>query len=573
MVYTTSDNNYATARFIVGSSGQANYLTIASAIAAASSGNTIFILPGTYTENLTLKVGVDLCAYDCDALTPNVTISGTCTLTTAGTVSLSGLCLQTNSAAAIAVTGNAASILNIKNCLLNFTNNTGLTYSSSSASSLISVYQSVLNLGTTGIAFFAHSGAGSLFFFNCRGNNSGGSSTASTASNGGLNIQNSSFNAPITTSSTNILTSSTSTYNTGVLNVTALTHGGDSNSALQLCNFLSGSASSISVSTNIMLRYCTFDCTNTNVIAGAGTVTYTALSFSNTGVGISATPAGGNNKMGSLNLITPLEVASGGTGRATLTNHGVLIGASTTAITQLGTGSSGQVLQSGGASADPAYSTAAFPATATGTGTILRADGTNWAATTSTYPNTNAVNTLLYASSANVMSALATANSGVLATNGSGVPSITATPTVTSITFGSGTALGTYVQGSFTPTLFGASTAGVTTYTLQVGEYTQIGNIVFFALDVAASAATGTGNVVIGGFPVNVVNSQNNIQATCKVGSLTWPALTTETTLQLSPNGTQSLIATSGSTVASGSFLQMANATQTVRASGFYFTS
>ncbi len=54
----------------------------------------------------------------------------------------------------------------------------------------------------------------------------------------------------------------------------------------------------------------------------------------------------------------------------------------------LATGSAGQVLQSGGASADPVYSTATYPATATGTGKILRADGTNWAATTATYPNT-----------------------------------------------------------------------------------------------------------------------------------------------------------------------------------------
>ena len=119
-------------------------------------------------------------------------------------------------------------------------------------------------------------------------------------------------------------------------------------------------------------------------------------------------------------------VAGGGTGRITLTNHGVLVGAGTTAITQLAAGSSGQVLQSGGASADPSYSTATFPATATSTGTILRADGTNWVATTSTYPNTNAVSTLLYASATNVMSALATANGGVLVTSNTGVPSILA---------------------------------------------------------------------------------------------------------------------------------------------------
>lgn len=67
-------------------------------------------------------------------------------------------------------------------------------------------------------------------------------------------------------------------------------------------------------------------------------------------------------------------------------------------------------------------STPTFPNSASSTGTILRADGTNWVATTSTYPNTNAVSTLLYASSANVMAALATTNSAFLRTDGSGVP-------------------------------------------------------------------------------------------------------------------------------------------------------
>lgn len=109
---------------------------------------------------------------------------------------------------------------------------------------------------------------------------------------------------------------------------------------------------------------------------------------------------------------------------ATYTAHGVLIGEGTSSIVALAAGSAGQVLQSGGASADPAYSTATFPATATGTGTLLRADGTNWVATTSTYPNTNAVSTLLYASATNVMSALATANNSVVLTNATGVPSL-----------------------------------------------------------------------------------------------------------------------------------------------------
>ncbi len=103
---------------------------------------------------------------------------------------------------------------------------------------------------------------------------------------------------------------------------------------------------------------------------------------------------------------TTIAVANGGTGAVTLTNHGVLIGQGTSPIVATAAGTAGQVLQSGGAAADPLYSTATYPSTATGTGTILRADGTNWAATTATYPNTAATGDLLYGSATNVVSAL-----------------------------------------------------------------------------------------------------------------------------------------------------------------------
>lgn len=75
-----------------------------------------------------------------------------------------------------------------------------------------------------------------------------------------------------------------------------------------------------------------------------------------------------------------LAVADGGTGASTaadartnlgitniatqtVTQYDVLVGASSNGITSIGPGTSGQVLQSGGASANPAYSTATYPAT------------------------------------------------------------------------------------------------------------------------------------------------------------------------------------------------------------------
>lgn len=63
------------------------------------------------------------------------------------------------------------------------------------------------------------------------------------------------------------------------------------------------------------------------------------------------------NGAGSFTALTnPLTVANGGTGRATLTNHGVLVGAGTSAITQLAVGATNSVMV-GSTGADPSFST------------------------------------------------------------------------------------------------------------------------------------------------------------------------------------------------------------------------
>jgi len=75
---------------------------------------------------------------------------------------------------------------------------------------------------------------------------------------------------------------------------------------------------------------------------------------------------------------------------ATFTAHGVLIGEGTSGIAALAAGSAGQILRSGGASADPAYSTATYPATAGTSGKVLISDGTNIVSSTPTFPNASA---------------------------------------------------------------------------------------------------------------------------------------------------------------------------------------
>jgi len=99
------------------------------------------------------------------------------------------------------------------------------------------------------------------------------------------------------------------------------------------------------------------------------------------------TPSSGNvNILGSGSITTSGSGATETIALTGLTNHSLLVGAGTSTITKLSTGISGQVLQSGGASADPAYSTATYPSTATISGRILAANGTNWVTSTVTFP-------------------------------------------------------------------------------------------------------------------------------------------------------------------------------------------
>lgn len=87
-------------------------------------------------------------------------------------------------------------------------------------------------------------------------------------------------------------------------------------------------------------------------------------------------------------VVTYVGTATSGSITGTTTTHDVIIGTGTNSVGSVGPGSAGQVLQSGGASADPSYSTPTYPSASGSAGKILRADGTNNVYSTATYPDT-----------------------------------------------------------------------------------------------------------------------------------------------------------------------------------------
>jgi len=337
--HALATNNYGPAKFIVdASAANGTHTTIAAALTSASSGDTIFIRPGTYTENLTLKAGVNLTGYGCDASPTGlstVIISGKATFTAAGTVNISNLQLQTNSDFFLAVTGSANSIVNINNAYLNMSNNTGISYTTSGTGSNINIRNCVGNLGTTGIAVFAHSGGSNINFGDTSINNTGGSSTASTCSSGAVTLTNTYLSNPVTCSGTGSFNAQHSAIDSNATNSTALTTVAGQQHTLYYVRLASGSATPISVGGTVITDALTLSHTNAAATGGAGTLTYNSIFQDQTVGTLSTTTLTPKGHVGMQNSTAPAAGYIGERISANITTPVVLANATAKTITSI----------------------------------------------------------------------------------------------------------------------------------------------------------------------------------------------------------------------------------------------
>src|SRR6187549_2813926 len=96
--HALSTNNYGPRKFIVATSAaNGTHTTLASAMSAASAGDTIF-LRDSVTENVTITPGVNIVGPVNQGTLNVPTITGTLTMTGAGTSTVSNVILTTNSA-------------------------------------------------------------------------------------------------------------------------------------------------------------------------------------------------------------------------------------------------------------------------------------------------------------------------------------------------------------------------------------------------------------------------------------------------------------------------------------------
>jgi len=298
---SVSTGNYGPAKFIVDGTTTANgtHSTIAAALAVASSGDTIFIRPGTYTENPTISTsGITLCGMggnglNYDGTSLGVTITGKISFTHAtGITKFANIQFNSNSDNIFSVTGTAAPSVYVQDSYFYSTTNVFMLNSSSGGGRYY-LYRCNGNLGGTAVAVFNVTGAGtSLIFNDCHWLN-GGSTTASTLNatgttvsiiggqwQNGLTLQSSSaanfHNTSLTVTGLGaamITTSSTATF---VASNSRFTTDGQA-------------VASIGAGTVGTMVNCALDSSAANVLTGAGTLKYAVLSFMGTSSGHNVT--------------------------------------------------------------------------------------------------------------------------------------------------------------------------------------------------------------------------------------------------------------------------------------------
>lgn len=354
--------DYHVARYIVSAGGAAdgaNYTTIASAITAAAAAGgvqTVFIQPGTYTENLTLSANVNLVAFVADKDTPTVSIVGKITASFSGSAALSGIRLVTNADNCLVQSGANACNLTLSECYISvLTAVTGIVCSNSNGSSKLQFFHCRGDLSNGSAIYFNYSGTGKFKFFNCVMENNGASTAASVSSGTGFDIYWTFFTQDISiTAGTSLfyystcgnvtITNAGQITNAFYTTFAILTLSNTSTAVANYCSFGGGSSSAITINagTTCTLGNCRISSSNTNAITGAGSLTYGSLFFTGSSSNINVTTQtllyeGPSRKVGSSN--------SGATNSLTVINDSNTASSSANIVASV----------AGGTAADPTH--------------------------------------------------------------------------------------------------------------------------------------------------------------------------------------------------------------------------
>lgn len=194
-----TESGFPISPFVVGPSGQAGYQTIASAISAASTagGGTVYIQPGTYTENLTLVSNVNLVGAS-SSPTESVEIIGTHTPPTSGSIGFTDIFFSSSGSVLSSAAAGTANIF-FDSCLFDIN---GYIYNLPNWGSGALIINNCNENGSADNGIFNNTGGGVAFSAIIKNSSIGGaSSTIVIGGLGTLTVMSSLLNCDIVLSS------------------------------------------------------------------------------------------------------------------------------------------------------------------------------------------------------------------------------------------------------------------------------------------------------------------------------------------------------------------------------------
>jgi hypothetical protein len=283
-------NQFSVSNFIVDGGGLqlgATHTTIAAAFSDASSGDTVYIRPGTYTEDPTVPVGINVAALPGTAApgAGNVTIVGKLTQTATGTSTFSNIIFATNSDVMLDFGGSGLIQTSFQNCSFFLLDADGLTINNASGNP--NFRNCTFHQTGDTFDYFNITLCGTVTYTDCRFFVSGAIGTSDIDA-GVVAFTNCNLHQLFTCSGSSFYRIKRCSWGPGQ-NVTFLTTAGTGTTNIKGLILDSGTAVAISIGsgTTVNAQQLSIKSTNENPIDGAGTINYSTIDFLESGHSIS----------------------------------------------------------------------------------------------------------------------------------------------------------------------------------------------------------------------------------------------------------------------------------------------
>lgn len=284
MPKSISTNTFGVAKWVVSADPtQGTHTTIASALAAASTGDTVFLRDGTFNENLTMVNGIDMMSLSNGTYYPlNTNIRGKLTFSTAGVYEVSGIEVEANGSNCVEVSGSGNTYVTFTNCVFNNTfAGAALNITNSSGLTTITFENCFFYIADSSGYFISKSGNSVVNFYSCEIFNANNSTVASTSSGGSLIFHLSSIQSSFSISGNSGVSFQYCDINNSTADTLSLTSSGTSQYEVLFTEVISNTqpVASVGSGTTLILKESVLASNNTNVVSGSGTVKYGDVTF------------------------------------------------------------------------------------------------------------------------------------------------------------------------------------------------------------------------------------------------------------------------------------------------------